>query len=74
MSPEREALNVELASAKKLLAKTSREISALEVLIPQTPEGTGHRALVLQLQTLKSLRHLHDQDCRRVRNEITATI
>ena len=74
MSPEREALNLELSAAKVLLAKTNREISALEVLIPQTPAGSNHRALVLQLQSLKSLRHLHDQDCRRIRNEITATI
>lgn len=75
LSPERKVLQGELEAVKRLLDASHRDIASLEALLQEFRNGTAeHCSLELQLLSLKSLRQVHDQDCRRIRQEIAATL
>ena len=68
-------LQRDLAAAEKLAKSTRMEASALKARIQElSVVGGTLPSDIVRLNDLKALQECHDYDCRRIRQEIAATV
>jgi hypothetical protein len=74
MSAEREALKRDLTAAEKIASEGRSAIFELELFIADLRNTSGDIiAAELNLRSLRSLQKIHDDDCRRIKQEISLT-
>jgi hypothetical protein len=72
--PRKDELQRDLAAAEKLAMKNRMELVALKARIEELGVIDGTASEVARLKDLRTLQDSHDYDCRRIRQELAATI